>query len=263
MNNARDWGIVLDRLWYRIPVESAPKRWPPQWLAFYHTKGFGHLGYSIQYYGRVSDIRVVERRLLFPDEPLNPKSERLYYQVHLDGLEQLAEPIRSPRWRRIVFIPTTWRKFVQARQVNDLFDESPLEDALWGELKKLDLGAERQWELISSLGRHFLDFAIFCADGSVDVETDGDTWHALPERIPRDNQRDNAVQAEGWHVLRFNGQQIREGMADYCLPPIVKMVKNLGGPSDQGLVPPRLTTVPGGTARQPSLFEEGGDYDLD
>jgi very-short-patch-repair endonuclease len=263
MNNARDWGIVQNELWYRVPVATAPKRWPPQWLAFYHTKEFGSAAYSIQYYGRVREISVVERRLLLPHEPPNPKSERQYYRVRLERLEQLADPIRSARWRRIVFIPTTWDKFVQAQEVNDLFDESPLEDLVWSEFKKLQIGVERQWELITDLGRSFLDFAIFCAKGSLDVETDGDTWHAARERIPKDNQRDNAVQAVGWRVLRFNGQQVREAMADYCLPPILQAINTLGGPKDHGLVPPRFATVPEGTVQQLNLFEGDLEYEED
>jgi hypothetical protein len=35
-----------------------------------------------------------------------------------------------------------------------------------------------------------LDFAIYCAKGNMDIETDGNTWHADPERIPLDNQGD-------------------------------------------------------------------------
>ena len=36
-----------------------------------------------------------------------------------------------------------------------------------------------------------LDFAFYCEKGKMDVETDGDSWHADPKRIPMDNRRDN------------------------------------------------------------------------
>ncbi|MEK7730166.1 MAG: hypothetical protein AAB354_17290 [candidate division KSB1 bacterium] len=38
MNQPRDLVIAQEQHWYRIPVDKAPKRWPPKWLAFYQTK---------------------------------------------------------------------------------------------------------------------------------------------------------------------------------------------------------------------------------
>ena len=263
MNNHRDFAILQHELWYRVPVKTAPKRWPPEWGAFYHTKVFGDMAYSIQYYGRVSRIRVVKRRDLFPNEPLNPKSEREYYQVFLDGLLELQEPIRSARARRLVFVPTTWHKFRHAATINDLFDDSPLEDRLWKELQKQQTPAERQWPLITEDGEYHLDFALFCAEGNVDVETDGDTWHARPERIPDDNRRDNALQSVGWHVLRFNGQQIRETMSEYCVPKIMKTIGTLGGLAEERLVPRQFFNMSEGVAQQLTLFEEQLEYELD
>ena len=58
-----------------------------------------------------------------------------YYQVVIGPLQRLPEPIVSLRWRRIVFIPTTWEKFVTAMEINDLYDDSPLEDRLWSVFK--------------------------------------------------------------------------------------------------------------------------------
>jgi very-short-patch-repair endonuclease len=263
MNNHRDFDILQDQLWYRIPVAKAPRDWPPKWLAFYHTKVFGDMAYSIHYHGRVREIRVVKRRELFPNEPLKSKSEHLYFQVCLEDLRRLAEPIRSARPRRTIFIPTTWRKFTQAEAINDLFDDSPLEDRLWVELKKQEIPAERQWRLITQEGEYHLDFALFCTEGNVDVETDGDSWHAKPERIPQDNQRDNALESVGWHVLRFNGYHIRGAMAEYCMPKITKTIRTLRGLSAEGLVPRQFFNVPDGIVQQLTLLEEGVEYDLD
>ena len=53
-----------------------------------------------------------------------------------------------------------------------------------------DTAAERQALIQVAERRYFLDFAIYCASGQIDIETDGDTWHADPERIPLDNLRD-------------------------------------------------------------------------
>lgn len=144
MNNKRDFGILQDEGWYRIPVVSAPKRWPPKWLAFYQTKVFEDEAFAVRYYGRVSGIEVVDRKTLFPKEPPNPKSNRKYYQLRLERVDTLDNPITTNRPRRLVFIPTTWHKFIHAEKLNDLFDDSPLEDKLWGEFKRLEIGVERQ-----------------------------------------------------------------------------------------------------------------------
>ena len=106
-----------------------------------------------------------------------------------------------------------------------------------------------------------LDFAPFCKDGHVDIETDGDAWHAQRERIPLDNLRDNNLQSTGWHVLRFNGRQINEELGSYCCGKIQETINRLGGLSDEGLVPRVFFTYGGGTAQQLSLFEAAGDYE--
>jgi very-short-patch-repair endonuclease len=87
-----------------------------------------------------------------------------------------------------------------------LFDESPLEDLFWYELKKINIPAERQWQIKIETFNYQLDFALFCNTGSLDVETDGDSWHLIRNRVKSDNRRNNNLEALGWHVLRFNTQ---------------------------------------------------------
>jgi very-short-patch-repair endonuclease len=263
MNSKRDLAILQEKHWYRIPVDTAPKRWPPRWLAFYQTKVFGDEAYAVNYYGRVRDIRVVPRSELFPDEFPNPKSGRQYFQVRLQSLDSLPQPIFSRRLRRVVFIPTTWAKFTHAAEINDLWDESPLEDRLWAEFERLEIEAERQWDTKIGSAWYKLDFALFCEKGKIDVETDGDTWHAVPKRIPEDNRRDNDLASDGWYVLRFNGHQIREQMPSYCIPNISDMINRLGGQSEQGLVARTFYQTSEGLAQQLTLLEDGPEYDLD
>ena len=261
MNNPLDLAIARDEHWYRIPVYSVAKRledrWPPRWLAFYQTKVFGDEAYAVNYHARVLDVRPVFRWQLFPKEPRDAKGQQRYYQLMLSPLERLPRPIVSRRWRRIIFIPTTWRKFVNAVEINDLYDESPLEDRLWAEFKRLEISAERQ-EFVPVKERFYaLDFAIYCGSGKIDVETDGDTWHADPERIPLDNLRDNDLETVGWRVLRFNTYHIQEEMAEYCLPTVVENIHRLGGVEEGKLVPRRITLDGPDGWRQLTLFEHG------
>lgn len=248
LNDERDFALARKSNWYRIPVFSVQKwlkeRWPPKWVAFYHTKVFGDIAFSIRYYARVFKTPEVLRYQLFPNESLNEKSNQRYYQLILGPLQTLPAPIFSRRWRRIVFIPTTWEKFMTATEINDLYDESPLEDRLWAEFKRRNISAERQEFLTMQNANYALDFAIRCTKANVDVETDGDTWHANPEKAAEDNLRDNALEANGWKVLRFTTRQIMEQMSEYTIPTVVKTIKTLGGVDEGGVVPRQIDVDP-------------------
>lgn len=256
-----DFFILQEQGWYRIPIASTPRRWPPRWLAFYQPKAFLEEAFCVKWYGEVADIQVVPRSELFPNEFGSARSDQQYYKLTFKSLEMLDRPIRSLRPRRLVFIPTTWEKFHRAEQINDLFDDSPLEDALWQQFKYSLIHAERQWELIAEEQRYFLDFALFCSKAPIAVETDGDTWHAVPDRANRNYLRQNAIESRGWHILRFNSKEIREEMEAYCLPEIQSAINNQGGLSDEGLVP--RVFYPKAGATQLSLFEEATYYAVD
>jgi very-short-patch-repair endonuclease len=259
LNNPKDFALARDQHWYRIPVTSAEKwlknRWPPHWLAFYQTKSFGDEAFGVYYYSQVLRIRQVYRWQLFPDQPQDEKSQQRYHQLMIGSLQRLPQPILSRRWRRIVFIPTTWKKFTGATEINDLYDESPLEDRLWAELKRKRLNAERQDFVTANSQDYALDFAFYCASGKLDVETDGDSWHSDPKRIAHDNRRDNDLETSGWKLLRFNTYQLNEQMNDYCLPTIAKNINNLGG-VDEGRMIPRDVNLSPSDLDQLSLFDD-------
>lgn len=257
-----DFAILQEQGWYRIPVEHKPKRWPPDWLAFYQPGAFKEDAFLIRWYGRVIEIEPVTRRELFPHEIESVKSDKQYFRIQLEKLEERQQSIPSRFPRRLIFIPTTLEKFHQAEQINDLFDESPLEDELWRSLKSAQILAERQWEIKIRKYFYQLDFAVFCKEGQIDIEADGDTWHAKRKRIDKDNSRNNSLASVGWQVLRYNGKQIHENQAKYCLGEIEKTINNLGGLSSDGLVPRKFYPEAGGT-QQLTLFEERAEYEVD
>lgn len=260
LNRIEDFTLLREQHWYRIPVTSVEnllkKRWPPQWLAFYQTKVFGDKAYAVNYYAQVLAIQQVYRWQLFPND-YSKKRNWHYYKLLLEPLRKLAAPIFSRRRRRIVFIPTTWEKLIHAVEINDLYDESPLEDYLWACLKRWQIGGARQ-EYITVKKQHYaLDFAIYCAQGKLDIETDGDTWHANPERAVQDNLRDNNIETAGWKVLRFSTPQIREQTETYCLPTIAENINKLGGIEEEGKSIPRKINLnlPAGS-KQLNLFDD-------
>jgi very-short-patch-repair endonuclease len=259
MNNRLDLALAREQGWYRIPVSSAEKwlkgHWPPRWIAFYQTKVFGDEAFSVRYYSRVTGIRQVSRHELFPDQPQDDRAKRRYYQLLLGPLQRRQEPIVSRRWRRITFIPTTWSQFERATEINDLYRESSLEERLWQQLKLLNIPAERQ-EFVTVKGRSYaLDFAVYCAKGKIDIETDGDIWHTGPEHAPRDNVRNNDLGTAGWTVLRFSTLQIHEQLAEYYLPTIVRNINALGGVDEGNAAGRRVSGDPAAPV-QPTLFDD-------
>jgi len=217
--------------WYHIPVENTPDRFPPEALAFFQGKVFGDdEAYKIRYFGEVERIDKVLRKELFRTTKRNAfKAERLYYRIQIKDLKMRYQPIISHRPRRIVFLPTTLEKFENADQINDLFDGSPLEDRLWSALKYINVSAERQWKIVVQKKNYFLDFAIFCNQGKLAIETDGYTYHYDDRnQIDYDTWRHNEIELDGWRFLRYTTKQVKDNWTKY-LPQIEKAIEQLGG----------------------------------
>jgi very-short-patch-repair endonuclease len=70
----------------------------------------------------------------------------------------------------------------------------------------LGIDAERQEFVEVKEKAYLLDFAIYCRNGKIDIETDGDIWHSNKNRIPEDNRRDNDLETHGWRTLRSISQ---------------------------------------------------------
>ncbi len=233
INRISDFEIIRDKHWYRIPVDVADnrlkKRWPPKWIAFYQSGVLRNNPFLISHYAEIKSIVKVQRNELFSNEPYNQNSNKIYYKLVFEKLDTLPRPILSRRWRRIIFIQTTYEKFLNAVEINDLFDESILEDRLWAEFKRNKIEAERQ-ELVQVKNKfYFLDFAIYCIKGKLDIETDGDEWHHNPNAAEKDNLRNNELSIKGWNIIRFNSNQIHEKTHTYCIPKIKNNINNLGG----------------------------------
>lgn len=217
-----DFEIAKSHNWYRIPVKSAPvivKDDSVKIIAFYHTSKFEKDKFSIRWYAYVRSISIVKRSQLFPGEPLNEKSGNDYYKIEFDALLRLAIPIFSLRHRRILFIPTTEEKFFSAKEINFLFNDSPLEDILWSEFVKQNLLVERQ-HFFGVAGRKiFMDFALFCKTRNIDIECDGDYFHNKPNDIQADKTRNNLLESKGWSVLRFTTYDLTQN-----LEPSIKII---------------------------------------
>lgn len=76
------------------------------------------------------------------------------------------------------------------------------EQALWQELRKLDVNFRRQ----APIGRYFADLA---AHGAKLVgEVDGEVHERLDDVVLRDFERQQWLQTQGYRVLRFTNRQV-------------------------------------------------------
>ena len=223
-----DLNILLHEGWYRIPVKTKLENlFKVKYLAFYQSHVYGKNAFRIKHYGTIDKIEIVKRCELFPKEKENAKSNDEYYRIRMKDMNILENPIPSKMSRRMVFINTTMEKFLSAKELNDLFHGSPLEDKLWKSMKENNLVAERQFYVNYGKNIYSLDFASFCRKGLIDIECDGDTFHINKEKAVLDNKRDNLLTRKGWSILRYSTSQLNN--TDECIEEIREVIRNKGG----------------------------------
>lgn len=169
VNNQRDWDIVQAQGWYRIPVKRAPRQIGADLLAFYFSKVFAEMAWSVRYVAPVLRFELARRRDLLPDETSHPRAEDWYYRIVLGPLEPLPRPIPSRRLRRLTFLPTTLGRLLSAEEINDLWIREPLEERVWRALKGAGLRPESAFEVKDAGMRYEMPIAIPCAQGGVGV----------------------------------------------------------------------------------------------
>jgi very-short-patch-repair endonuclease len=152
-------------------------------------------------------------------------------------LHQLQQPIKAIRPRRIVFITTVFDRFIQAKELNDIFLESLLEEKFWDALKSAKIDAERQYiiDYLDNKKQKFycLDFALFCKARNIDLECNGDAYHyENKEDIKKDTKRNRTLEENGWAVLRYPKEDI-DNRLDYCINQVKATVDTYGGLQDK------------------------------
>ena len=224
------WDVIQKEKWYHIPVKSAPRNAKfAEYLGFYFPAVFGkEMKYRVNFYAKVKKVDIVKRAALFPKEKKHVRADEDYLQFHLGKIKELSKPIPSKNWRRIVHIPTSREKLFAAKEINDLYDTSPLEEKMYLEMKKRKISAERQYYVKVEKKYYCLDFGIFCRKGNIDVECDGEKYHTLSESLIRDRNRNNDLTSLGWSVLRFSGEEIDQGIKN-CFVNVERTIRGLGG----------------------------------
>jgi hypothetical protein len=84
-------------------------------------------------------------------------------------LEHKLPPIVANRLRRVTFIVTSGDRFMNAHEINDLFEgESPV-GQLYVRLKELGIEVEREWWIDAEGTAYLVDLALPTGDGWLPV----------------------------------------------------------------------------------------------
>jgi hypothetical protein len=85
-------------------------------------------------------------------------------------MQKLSEPIGSLHWRRITFIHTTWDRFQDAREINDLLIEGgEYVDRIYSALKERGFRVERNYRTREEPFAYSTPLSIKCRNGIVDI----------------------------------------------------------------------------------------------
>jgi hypothetical protein len=167
-----DFALIQQEGWYRVPQQHMPKGLYAEYFAFYFGRHFGPEKYAIHYFATQEGYELVTRLDLLPDQPDHPRAHDFYYKVQLGPLEKLARPIVSLRWRRVTFIHTTWDRFQDAQEINDLFVEGgEYVDRLYATLKERGIRSERNYQLKEGGAVYEIPMTVFCRNGRrIDIQ---------------------------------------------------------------------------------------------
>lgn len=165
-----DFQTVQRQRWYRVPQKHAPKGVYAEYFAFYFGRQFAEKKWAIHYYARRLGHELVTRATLFPDEPDHPRANEWYYKVQLGPLQELERPIVSLRWRRITFLHTTWDRFQDAHEINDLFvTGGQYVDRVYAALKERGIQPERDYHVHEAGDEYRVPLSIPCQRGRLDI----------------------------------------------------------------------------------------------
>ncbi len=215
MTHPADLETAQNEGWYRIPSRSAPKFFPPDYVAFYFTQAFKEQAFSIHYFAPVRGHELLTRRDLLPAEPDHPRANQQYYKLQLGPLVKREPPIISKTWRRITFILTNGRRFSNASEINELILGPKEHDILWRALKERKLHAERCYVIRDERGVYRVDLAVLCRTGAVGI-------------VCGEKPAPKRSKQPGIPLLHFTPEQVVTSLSS-CLEKISTEVTRLGG----------------------------------
>jgi|SRR3989344_747604 len=223
----RDLNILKREKWYRVPVDSLPKR-QFKYIAFYQPEVFGKDGKRINYYAKVVRKAKKKRIKILPEETSHPRANNRYFVFHFSKISKLARPVRNIIPRRVTFGFTKLKTLFRANDLLELYGVPKTEQILHARLRELGIKALPQYYISSSGKRFRLDFAIICRRAALAIECDNKRAHASLAQRKKDKDKDTALKKLGWRVLRFREDDIL-GNLESCEKLINRELASLGG----------------------------------
>lgn len=172
----RDLTFAREQHWYRIPQEQMTRGIYAEYIAFFLSGTvFKEQSGSIAYYARRGGVELARRRDLIPTQPNHKRADNVYYKVGLEEFQVKTPPITNPTHRSISFIHTTWDRFVNAREIADLYSTADyFVDRIYHALKSPQIRIQRFWEANQKTTGYAPQLRILCQKGEVIASTDKD-----------------------------------------------------------------------------------------
>lgn len=171
-----DLEYLLKDLWYRIPKKQMPNGVFTKYLAFFlSAKAAKHLGASgVYYFAEIKGVELVYRQDLFPNDK-SEKAKDEYYKAQFRQIQGKNPPVLNPSKRRFAFIYTTWDRFVNAREIADLYSKNDYYvDRIYHALRERQIYAERSWDIERKNKGYGAAVRIVCENGAITGYTDRD-----------------------------------------------------------------------------------------
>lgn len=112
---------------------------------------------------------------------------------------------------------------------NKVFKNSYLEEKMIDIMADMNIGYEREYYIhVDNNRKYHLDFAIFCENGKIDVECDGDAFHMGYDNVYYDKTRNNELESIQWKVLRYTSKHFEEEER-HIRKTMYKTIKDFGG----------------------------------
>lgn len=172
----KDLKCARDDGWYRIPQARMTRGVHAEYLAFFLNSRVADQPESgIYYVARQSGVELAYRRDLFPDEANHPRAGDVYYKVQLHDWQAKDPPVLNPTRRTIAFIYTTWDRFVNAREIKDLYSDADyFVDRIYHALRNSGYTLDRSWDAERRYTGYSAQIRILCEQGDVTAATDSD-----------------------------------------------------------------------------------------
>jgi hypothetical protein len=170
INRKRDLTTAQREGWYRIPRDRMPRGVNAEYVAFFLSRAFKEQNGGIYYFAERRGLELAYRKDLLPKEVDHPRANEVYYKIQLGDLIEKAPPVLNATRRTITFVYTTWDRFVQARQIGDLYSQDDyFVDRIYHALRDNGVHAERTWQ--AEYRGRAPQLRILCEKGTVNAST--------------------------------------------------------------------------------------------